>query len=312
MVLTVVAGFLVTSLGLRKGVEKITKIMMLLLFALMVALAVHAMTLPGAAEGLRFYLLPDFGRLLSSGLGEVFFAAMGQAFFTLSIGIGTMTVFGSYIGRERSLTGESLRIIGMDSFVALASGFIIFPACFSYGINPGAGPGLLFVTLPNVFARMTGGHFWGAVFFLFMSFAALSTVIAVFENIVSYWIDVWGWGRRRASWINGVAMVLLSLPCVLGFNVLSAFQPLGPGSSVLDLEDFIVSAPLLPLGALVFILFTTSRYGWGWKPFLAEANAGVGTSFPRWSRLYVEWILPLVILLIFLKGYWDTFFRTGP
>ncbi len=309
MAVAVFFGFLITSAGLRAGVERITKILIGLLLLLMLALAVHSMMLPGGAAGIKFYLWPDFARLAQHGTGEVIFAAMGQAFFTLSLGIGAMTIFGSYIGKERSLPGESARIIGLDTFVAIVSGLIIFPACFAFGVNPSAGPGLLFVTLPNIFNQMPGGLFWGSVFFLFMSFAAMSTVIAVFENIISYWMDTFGAGRTKASWLNCVAILLLSLPCVLGFNVLAGFEPLGAGTNVLDLEDFLVSATLLPVGVLVFIFFTTTRYGWGWHNFTAEANIGEGLKYPKWARFYTRVILPLIIILVFLKGYWDIFVK---
>lgn len=307
MIITVVSCFLITSVGLRNGVERVCKIMMALLIVLILALAVHSALLPGSGEGLRFYLLPDFERLMAAGPGEVIFAAMGQAFFTLSLGIGAMAIFASYIGKEHSLTGESLRIIGLDTFVAIMSGFIIFPACFAFGVNPDSGPGLIFVTLPNIFNQMPGGRLWGSIFFVFMSFAALTTVIAVFENIVSYWIDVHGWSRRKASFVNCLAIIVLSLPCVLGFNVLSGIQPMGAGTNILDLEDFIFSTTLLPLGALIFLLFCVSRYGWGWNNFIAEANAGVGLQFPRWANIYARFILPLIIILVFIKGYWDIF-----
>jgi neurotransmitter:Na+ symporter, NSS family len=307
MVAAVVIGFLVTSIGLQKGVERVSKFMMLSLLFLMLALAVKAMTLEGAAEGLRFYLMPDFERFLADGPAPVIFAAMGQAFFTLSLGMGGMAIFGSYIGKERSLPGESVRIVGLDASVAIMSGLIIFPATFAFGMSPEAGPGLIFVILPNIFNQMAGGQFWGTIFFLFMSFAALSTVIGAFENIVSYWIDVWGWDRARASWINCVALILLSVPTVLGFNAWSGFEPLGPGSSVLELKDMIVSTTLLPLGALVFLFFTTSRYGWGWENFLAEANTGKGLKLAVWARFYISWILPLIIIVVFVRGYWNLF-----
>ena len=307
MVAAVVIGFLVTSIGLQKGVERVSKFMMLSLLFLMLALAVKAMTLEGAAEGLRFYLMPDFERFLADGPAPVIFAAMGQAFFTLSLGMGGMAIFGSYIGKERSLPGESVRIVGLDASVAIMSGLIIFPATFAFGMSPEAGPGLIFVILPNIFNQMAGGQFWGTIFFLFMSFAALSTVIGAFENIVSYWIDVWGWKRNTASWINCIALIVLSVPTVLGFNLWSGFQPLGPGTSVLELKDMIVSTTLLPIGALVFLFFTTSRYGWGWNNFLAEANTGRGLKLAAWSRFYISWILPLIIIVVFVRGYWDLF-----
>ena len=307
MVAAVVIGFLVTSIGLQKGVERVSKFMMLSLLFLMLALAVKAMTLEGAADGLRFYLMPDFERFLARGPAPVIFAAMGQAFFTLSLGMGGMAIFGSYIGKERSLPGESVRIVGLDASVAIMSGLIIFPATFAFGMSPEAGPGLIFVILPNIFNQMAGGQFWGTIFFLFMSFAALSTVIGAFENIVSYWIDVWGWDRARASWINCGALILLSVPTVLGFNAWSGFEPLGPGTTVLELKDMIVSTTLLPVGALVFLFFTTSRYGWGWDNFLAEANNGRGLKLAGWARFYISWILPLIIIVVFVRGYWDLF-----
>ncbi|MFA6689120.1 MAG: sodium-dependent transporter, partial [Sphaerochaetaceae bacterium] len=254
-----------------------------------------------------FYLLPDFGKMAEAGIGEVVFAAMGQAFFTLSIGIGAMTIFGSYIDRKQSLTGESVRIIALDTFVAIMSGLIIFPACFAYGVNPGSGPSLLFITLPAIFSQMAGGRLWGGLFFLFMSFAAMTTLIAVFENIVSYWIDVHGWSRRRASAVNCAAIIVLSIPCILGFNLWSSFQPLGPGTGVLDLEDFVVSTTLLPLGSLVFLFFCCSKRAWGWKNFIAEADEGQGLKFPKWARFYITWGLPIIVLVIFAKGYWDIF-----
>ncbi len=309
MVIAVVLGFLITSIGLQKGVERVSKFMMLSLLFLMLALAVKAVTLEGAADGLRFYLLPDFDRFMADGPAPVIFAAMGQAFFTLSLGMGGMAIFGSYIGKERSLPGESVRIVGLDASVAIISGLIIFPACFAFGMSPEAGPGLIFVILPNIFNQMAGGHFWGSIFFLFMSFAALSTVIGAFENIVSYWIDVWGWKRARASWINAIALIVLSVPTVLGFNLWSDFQPLGPGTTVLELEDMMVSTTLLPIGALVFLFFTTSRYGWGWNRFLSEANTGAGLKLPGWARFYVSWILPIIILVVFINGYWNLFGR---
>ena len=308
MIVAVVLGFGVCSLGLQNGVEKITKAMMVCLLLLMVALAVRSVTLPGADEGLKFYLVPDFGRLVEQGVGNVVYAAMGQAFFTLSLGIGAMAIFGSYIGKERTLLSESVNITLLDTFVALMAGLIIFPACFSFGVNPGQGPGLVFVTLPNIFGGMAGGRVWGALFFVFMSFAALSTVIAVFENIVAFGMDLWGWSRKKAVLVNFFAILVLSLPCVLGYNVLSGFMPFGEGSAVLDLEDFLVSNTILPLGSLVYLLFCTSRYGWGWKNFVAEADEGKGIRFPKWARVYVSYILPLIVLFIFLMGYKDKFF----
>lgn len=308
MILSVVIGFAVTSVGLQKGVEKVSKTMMISLIFLLFALVLKAVTLEGAMEGLKFFLLPDLNRFLETGPAVVIFAAMGQAFFTLSLGMGGMAIFGSYIDKSRSLPGEALRIMGIDVAVAMMSGLIVFPICFAFSVNPGAGPGLLFVTLPNIFNQMAGGQFWGTLFFLFMSFAALTTVIAAFENIVSYWIDTWGWTRRRASWFNAIALIVLSMPTVLGFNLWSEFQPLGPGSSILELKDMILSTTLLPLGALVFLFFTTTRYGWGWKSFINEANTGEGLKLANWTRIYITWILPLIILIIFLQGYWGLIF----
>ena len=307
MVLVVVGCFLICAKGLQKGVEKITKVMMLLLLGLLVVLAVRSVTLPGAATGLKFYLMPDFGNLVEYGLGEAIFAAMGQAFFTLSLGIGAMAIFGSYLDRERSLTGEAVYVTALDTSVALLAGLVIFPTCFAYGIDPGEGPSLIFITLPNVFNSMEGGRLWGSLFFLFMIFAAISTVIAVFENIICFAMDLTGCSRRKAVICNTVAVILLSLPCVLGYNLWSGFSPLGAGTTVLDLEDFIVSNNLLPLGSLVYLLFCTSRYGWGWKNFVAEADAGQGLHFPKWARFYVTFLLPLIVLYIFVQGYISKF-----
>ena len=307
MIFVVVACFLICGIGLQKGVEKITKVMMLLLLGLMFLLAIRSVTLPNAGNGLRFYLYPDFHKLVEYGLFESIFAAMGQAFFTLSLGIGAIAIFGSYIGKERSLTGEAVCVTLLDTFVAFIAGLIIFPACFAYGVDPGQGPSLIFITLPNVFNSMSGGRIWGTLFFLFMIFAAASTVIAVFENIISFAIDLTGCSRKKAVLVNTIAMILLSLPCVLGFNLWSGFAPFGAGSNVLDLEDFIVSNNLLPLGSLIYLLFCTSRYGWGWKNFLAEADAGSGLKFPKWARIYVSYVLPLIVLFIFVHGYISKF-----
>ncbi|MEA4934783.1 MAG: sodium-dependent transporter [Lawsonibacter sp.] len=312
MALVVLIGMGVCFQGLRNGVERITKVMMVCLLAIMAVLAVRSVTLEGAGEGLRFYLQPKFEHLMydEAGkwiLGETIFAAMGQAFFTLSLGIGAIAVFGSYIGKEHSLAGEALRIGVLDTFVAFVAGLIIFPACFAYGVTPGEGPALIFVTLPNIFNEMAFGRLWGALFFVFLSFAALSTVIAVFENIISFAIDMWGWNRKKAALINLAVIFVLSIPCVLGFNLWSSFQPLGPGTNVSDLEDFVISNNLLPLGSLVYLLFCVSRKGWGWERFLAEANAGAGLKFPREVRFYVTFILPLIVLIIFVVGYWNKF-----
>ena len=309
MVLATVLGFLPVAKGLQNGVEKISKWIMSGLLALILLLAINSLTLKGGSQGLRFYLLPDFKRMMETGLFSAIYAAMGQAFFTLSIGIGSISIFGSYIGRDKTLTGESVRVIALDTFVALCSGLIIFPACSAFAVEPNAGPSLIFITLPNIFNQMPGGRIWGSLFFAFMSFAALSTLIAVFENIVSYWMDVHHVGRKKACLYNGIAIAILSLPCILGFNVLSGIQPFGPGSGILDLEDFIVSSTLLPLGSLIFTLFCCTRYGWGWDNFMAEADAGSGLKFPKALKFYFQWILPALILVLFAKGYWDILVR---
>lgn len=308
MALTVALGFFTCSFGLQKGVERVTKKMMSVLFIILLLLAVHALTLPGAGEGLRFYLIPDFQKMAGEGLFEAVFAAMGQAFFTLSIGIGSMAIFGSYLQRERSLTGEALSVTVLDTIVALLSGLIIFPTCFSYGVSPGSGAGLVFITLPGLFGSMPGGRWWGALFFVFLSFTALSTIIAIFENIIAFAQDLWGWTRKKAAFLNMAVVTLLSLPACLGFSLLSGIEPLGPGSAILDLEDFIVSNNLLPLGSLVYLLFCVTRYGWGFENFLAEADAGKGMRFPRALRGYVTFILPAIVLIVFIGGYMEKFF----
>lgn len=308
MAAVVVLCFGICSMGLKNGVEKITKVMMICLLGLMVVLAVHAVLLPGAGEGLRFYLLPDFKRLAENGIHNAVFDAMGQAFFTLSIGMGSIAIFGSYIDKKHALAGEAVRVTVLDTGVALVSGLIIFPACFAFGIRPDSGPQLIFVTLPNVFNSMPGGRVWGTLFFVFMSFAALSTVIAVFENILSCCMDLWHWSRRKAVLINMAAVILLSLPCVLGFNLLQDLHPLGGNSTILDLEDFIVSNNLMPLGSLVYLLFCVTRYGWGWDNFIKEANTGSGLRFPVWIRKYVTYVLPLIVLFVFIQGYIAKFF----
>lgn len=309
MVVATFAGLSIVALGLQRGVERITKTMMSALLIIMLILMVRVLTLPGAGEGLKFYLLPDFAKLKEAGIGEVVFAALGQSFFTLSLGIGSMSIFGSYIKKEHSLLTEAAHICVLDTGVALIAGLIIIPACFAFGLKPDAGPGLIFATLPNVFAQMPAGRVCGAAFFLFMSFAALSTLVAVFENIVAYWMDVRNVERKKAVKWNFVAIVILSLPCALGFNVLSGFEPFGPGSCVLDLEDFLVSNTLLPLGSLVFVLFCNSRYGWGQFKFISEANLGVGMKFPKLKilHLYFKWGLPIIISVIFVLGYMQKF-----
>ena len=303
----------VCSRGLQTGVEKVNKIMMLCLLAVMAVLVVRSVTLDGAGAGLEFYLKPNFHNMMydSDGkfiLGEAIYAAMGQAFFTLSLGIGALAIFGSYIGRDHTLMGEALRVSILDTVVAFVAGLIIFPACFAYGVAADSGANLIFITLPNVFDSMPLGQVWGALFFVFLSFAALSTIIAVFENIISFGMDKWGWSRRKAVLINTVAILVLSMPCVLGFNVWSSVQPLGAGTSIMDLEDFLISDNLLPLGSLVYLLFCVSKKGWGWDNFLAEANEGEGVKFPRSVRGYVTWVLPFIMVLIFIVGYWNRFF----
>lgn len=302
MGIIVVVGFLVCSFSLQKGLERITKWMMVALLVIMVVLAINSVCTAGGSQGLRFYLVPDLARMKKVGIGNVVAGAMNQAFFTLSLGIGAMAIFGSYIGKERALMGESARVAALDTLVALCSGLIIFPACFAYGVQPDSGPSLIFITLPNIFNHMPLGRVWGSLFFVFMSFAAFSTVLGVFENIVSCTIDLSGWSRKKACLFNGILMLLLSMPCVLGFNVLSKFQPLGPGTGVLDLEDFVVSNLLLPLGSLIFIFFCTSRYGWGWKNFTKEANAGKGLKVQRWMRGYMCYVLPVLVAVILVLG----------
>ena len=302
MVIVVVVGFAVCSIGLQKGLERITKFMMLALLAIMVILAINSIFMKGGAEGLAFYLLPDFNRMKEIGIGKVIVGAMNQAFFTLSLGIGSMAIFGSYINKKRSLMGEAVNVAVLDTFVALASGLIIFPACFAYGVEVNSGPNLIFITLPNIFNNIPLGRFWGSLFFVFMSFAALSTVLAVFENIISCTTDLFGWSRKKACAINCVLMLVLSLPCILGFNVLSSVNPLGGDSNIMDLEDFIVSNLLLPLGSLIFIIFCVTKYGWGWKNFVAEANEGKGLKVASWMRGYMTFVLPVIVLIIFVMG----------
>lgn len=306
MILVVLIGMGVCAKGLQNGVEKVTKVMMLCLLALLVVLAARAVSLPGAEKGLEFYLKPNFGKLAEYGWGEVIFAAMGQAFFTLSLGIGAMAIFGSYIDRERRLLGEALNVTLLDTFVAFVAGLIIFPSAFAFGVTPDAGPSLIFVTLPNIFNAMPGGRMWGAFFFLFMTFAALSTVIAVFENIISFPMDKWGWSRGKSVAMNLPVIFLLSLPCLLGFNLWSGVQLLG--GNILDFEDFILSNNLLPLGSLVYLLFCVARRGWGWEKFIEEANAGKGLRFPKGLYRYMKWVVPIMILFIFVMGYKEKFF----
>ena len=303
----VVIGFLVCSIGLQKGLERITKWMMLALLVIMLVLAVNSILTPGGSEGLKFYLLPSLNRLTDAGIGKVVVAAMNQAFFTLSLGIGSMAIFGSYIGKERSLMGEAVNVAVLDTFVAFTSGLIIFPACFAYGVQVDSGPDLLFITLPNVFNNLPGGRFWGSLFFVFMSFAALSTVFTVFECIVSCVMDLTGWNRKKTCLVSCIAMMVLVLPCALGWSILADVHPFGGSSRIMDLEDFIVSNCLLPLGSLAYVLFCTCRYGWGWEKFMAEANTGKGMKVARWMRLYMTYVLPVIITVLFLVGIYDFF-----
>lgn len=302
MVVVVAAGILTCSMGLQKGVERITKIMMSLLLVIIVVLAVHGLTLEGSMEGVKFYLLPDFQRMKQVGIWETVTAAMNQAFFTLSLGIGSMAIFGSYIDKKRTLLGEAVNIAVLDTFVALVSGLIIFPTCFAFGISPDAGPQLIFVTLPNVFNSMAGGRIWGTLFFVFMTFAAFSTILAVFENIISCCMDLFHWSRKKACLVNLAALIVLSLPCVLGYNLWSAFQPLGEGSAVLDLEDFAVSNVILPIGSLCYLLFCVTRYGWGFDHYLEETNTGTGLKMPKGLRFYLSYILPVLLVFLIVLG----------
>ncbi len=302
MGIAVLIGFLVCALGLQNGVEKITKYMMLALLAIMVLLAINSCFLNGGSEGLKFYLLPNINNIKKAGIGNVIVAAMNQSFFTLSLGIGSMAIFGSYLNKSRSLLGEAVNVASLDTFVALTSGLIIFPAAFAYNIPVDSGPNLIFVTLPNVFNNLPLGRVWGTLFFVFMSFAALSTVFAVFENIIACTIDIFNVSRKKACAVNGILMFLLSLPCALGFNVWSGFVPFAEGSSFLDLEDFAVNYIMLPVGAFIFILFCTWRFGWGWKSFKEEANTGRGLKIKNWMRIYIKFVLPIMVLIILIYG----------
>lgn len=298
----IIVGFLVCSFGVQNGLEKITKWMMLALLGIMVVLAVNSVFLPGGSEGLKFYLLPDLSRIQEHGIITVLVAAMNQAFFTLSIGMGSMAIFGSYIGRERSLMGESVSVALLDTFVAIASGLIIFPACFAYNVSPESGPPLIFVTLPNIFNHLPGGRIWGSLFFIFMSFAALSTVFAVFENIISCTMDISKMSRKKACFVNCILMIILSLPCILGFNLWKNVSILGNGTNLMDFEDFLVSNIILPLGALIYVLFCVNRSGFGWDNFVKEANQGKGLKVARWMKGYMTYVLPVLIFIIFVLG----------
>ncbi len=303
MAIIVVAGIFVCSIGLQKGLERVTKVMMLALLGIMVVLAFNSIFMDGGKEGLSFYLKPDLGRMKDAGIINVIVAAMNQSFFTLSLGIGSMAIFGSYIGKERSLMGESVNICILDTFVAFASGLIIFPACFAYGVNPDSGKSLIFVTLPNIFNNMPGGRFWGSLFFIFLTFAAFSTVLAVFENIIACCCDFFGWSRKKASLVNLFLIFILSVPAILGYNVLASVEPLGAGSTIMDLEEYIVGNFMLPLGSLVYVLFCVTRYGWGWDNFTKEANAGKGLKVAKWMRGYMTFALPLIIIALFVIGF---------
>lgn len=301
MLLVVVMGFIMCSFGLQKGLERITKGMMVALLLLIVVLAVHSMLLPGAAEGISFYLLPDFSKAMETGMGNIIAEAMNQAFFTLSLGIAAMEIFGSYMDKRHTLAGESVRICALDTFVAIMSGLIIFPACFSFGVQPDAGPSLIFVTLPNVFVNMSGGRVWGTMFFMFMTFASFSTIMAVFENLLSFCMDNFGWERKKTAIINGIVVALASIPCVLGFNVWSDLS-LIRGGNIMDTEDFLVSNLLLPLGSLIFLLFCTTKWGWGFDNYMKEVNTGKGLKLRKWFKPYFQYVLPVLIVVILIRG----------
>lgn len=302
MVIVVLIGIGVCSIGVQKGVERITKVMMIALIVIMVILAVNSVFLEGGSEGLKFYLIPNFDTMAQIGIVDVIVAAMNQAFFTLSLGMGCMAIFGSYVKKDRSLMGESVNVAVLDTFVAFTSGLIIFPACFAYGVEVDNGKSLIFKTLPNIFNNIPYGRLWGSLFFVFMSFAALSTIITVFETIISCTMDLWNWSRKKACLINGIALLVLSMPCVLGFNILSGFKPFGTGSNVMDLEDFAVNNILLPVGSLIFVIFCTTRYGWGWDKFTKEANEGKGLKVAKWMKGYITFVLPVIILAILVLG----------
>lgn len=308
MVIIVALGIFVCSIGVQNGVEKVSKVMMVALLLIMAVLAVNSIFMDGAKEGLSFYLIPNFERMKQVGITNTIVSAMNQAFFTLSLGIGAMSIFGSYIGKERSLLGESVNIALLDTFVAITSGLIIFPACFTFGVNPTEGPSLIFITLPNIFNHIPMGRIWGSLFFIFMTFAAFSTVLAVFENIIACVMEITGWSRKKSSIVNFFAITLLSTPCVLGYNIWSwnGFKIFG--GSVLDFEDFLVSNIFLPLGSLIFLLFCTRKSGWGWDSFMKEANTGKGLKIKKWMRGYLTYVLPLIVLFIFSFGIYDKFF----
>ena len=301
MAIMAIAGFFVCSKGIQNGIEKVSKVMMILLLTLIIILAVNSLALTGAAEGIKFYLVPDMEKVKSIGIGHIITSAMSQAFFTLSLGIASMEIFGSYMTREKTIPSESIKICILDTFVAITAGLIIFPACFSYGVQPDQGPALIFVTLPNVFVNMAGGRIWGTLFFLFMTFACFSTVIAVFENLISFSIDMFNLSRTKAVIINAIIMLIGCLPCIFGFNILSGFSIFGKG--VLDIEDFIVSNLLLPVGAFLYSLFCSTKFGWGFDGYLNECNQGKGIKFPRFIKPYVKYILPVLVLIVFISGF---------
>ena len=307
MGIVIAAAVLVCSIGLKNGLERVTKVMMLALLGIMVILAINSFFMPSGEQGIAFYLMPDFEEVQKIGIGTIIVNAMNQAFFTLSLGIGAMAIFGSYIGKERSLLGESVNVAILDTLVALSSGLIIFPACFAYGVDVDSGPSLIFITLPNIFNNLPLGRLWGSLFFVFMSFAALSTVLAVFEEITACTQDLFGWGRKKSCIVNGILLFVLSLPCSLGFNLLSFIQPLGEGTNIMDLEDFIVSNLILPLGSLVIILFCVLKKGWGWDNYIKEANTGKGLKMKNFMRGYVTCVLPIMVIVLFVIGIIRTF-----
>ena len=307
MVFVVVVSILVCAKGLQSGLERVTKGMMIALLLIMVVLAVNSLFMPGAKEGLSFFLVPDFTRMQEVGVVNTLVSAMNQAFFTLSLGIGAMSIFGSYIGKEHSLLGESVRIVVLDTFVAITAGLIIFPACFTYHVDQTSGPSLIFITLPNIFANMSMGRLWGSLFFLFMAFAATSTVLAVFENIICCGMELTGCSRKKSSLVNLVLIILLSMPCVLGYNLWAWDGFAVFGGAVLDVEDFLVSNLFLPLGSLVYLLFCVTRYGWGWQNYKKEVNTGEGLKVQDWMRGYLTYVLPLIVVFIFAFGLYDKF-----
>ena len=301
MAIITILGFLVCSRGIQKGIEKVSKVMMIALLVLILALAVNSILLSGAGEGLKFYLVPDFEKVSEIGIGNIVSAAMNQSFFTLSLGIAAMEIFGSYMSKDNTLPGESVKICALDTFVAIMAGFIIFPACFSYGVEPDQGPALIFITLPNVFVNMAGGRIWGTLFFLFMTFACFSTIIAVFENIISFCIDMFGISRKKSVVINAVIILIASLPCVFGFNIWSGFELFG--QNVLGIEDFLVSNILLPVGSLIYLLFCVTKFGWGFDNYLAESNTGKGMKFARFLKPYFQFVLPILVLIVLVQGF---------